>query len=60
MDVEVKFNNPNEEFTLGIYCQAGEGYPIDEETGEAIFTEEPTEVTRLIIGFLIFSIIFYW
>lgn len=60
MDVEVKINNPNEEFTLGIHCQKGEGYPIDEKTGETIFNEEPINVTRLIIGFLIFSIIFYW
>jgi hypothetical protein len=59
-NIEIVINNPNEEFTLGIHYQAGDGFPIDELTGETDFTEEPIEVNILTLGFLIFSIKFYW
>jgi hypothetical protein len=59
-NVEVKFNNPSEEFTLGIHSQTGNGFPIDELTGETDFNAEPKEVTVLIIGFLIFNIYIYY
>jgi hypothetical protein len=59
-NVEVKINNPNEEFTLGIHFQTGDSYPIDKETGETDFNAESIDVNMLILGFLIFNIVFYW
>jgi hypothetical protein len=56
----VKLNNPSEEFTLGIYCQTGDAYKIDEETEEIDYDVEPIEVYRLVLGFLIFNIEIYW
>lgn len=59
-NIEIVINNPEEEFTFGIHYQAGDGFPIDEITGETDFTEEPIEVNMLTLGFLILSIKFYW
>lgn len=59
-NIEVKFNDPNEETTLGIHYQVEDEFPYDEETGITDFDAEPIEMHTLIIGFMLFSIVIYW
>lgn len=57
-NIELEFNNPNEEFTAGIHLQRGDAFEMG-ELGN-IDTENPKKVYRLILGFLIFSLTIYW
>jgi len=58
--IEIKLNNPSEEFTLGIHQQRGDAIEIDKETGEIKEDTEVRDIYRLIFGFLFFNVIIYW
>lgn len=59
-NLEVVLSNPYEEITLGINYLRGDGYPVNEITGETDYNAEPETVNRLCIGFAFFSINLYW
>jgi hypothetical protein len=60
-NVSIDWNNPNEEFALGIFCQSIYMQWIDnEKLNEPLDEENFKEGYRLIIGFLIFSINIIW
>lgn len=56
IDIKFKINKPNEEFLLGVFCHSMTEYEVDDN-------EDMTEIgsiTRLMFGFLIFSIELYY
>lgn len=59
-NLEIRLNNPGEEFTLGLHCQAGEAIEVDSKTFEPLDGATERVVYRFIFGFLIFNIIYYW
>ena len=59
-NLEIRLNNPGEEFTLGLHCQAGEAIEVDPKTFEPLYGATERVVYRFIFGFLIFNIIYYW
>lgn len=58
--VEIKFNNPEEEVTVGLRYEKVDGFPFDEITNEPDFTVEPVTIHTFTVGLLIFNVIFYW
>jgi len=57
--IEVTLGDKDTEMLLGIYNQAFDGFPVDED-GEPILDNEPIRINRCLIGFLIFNIGIYY